>query len=215
MGKQSQYDAGRLDGLDLALRIVKADGVEALEKELKFRGWGGIHTTLATKELDLATEQIKSLTYETMLVACISVLHDEFGFGQKRSQRFVDKFSKLTSYLDKGWLYWKDLIDDINTRLDLRLDFRDLTRDTMGRSYAHPEPEDIYQPDDLIDEESWKALLRTLGFTERQGNRKEEHWVVDEDGKDFIHYEGIYNQIQVYDCLMGMELARDHWEIDK
>ena len=38
MGKKmSEYMAGRDDGLLLALKIVKEDGVEALEKEIHFR----------------------------------------------------------------------------------------------------------------------------------------------------------------------------------
>ena len=214
MGKRSDYDSGRMDGLLLAQKIVHADGIEALDKEIKFRGAYKIHSALATKELDAATEQIKQITYETMMVAVLSVVHDEFGFGQKRCQRLVDRFSKLTSYLDKGWLFWMDLIESIEKDLKLKLDFRHLTKDTMGRSFAHPEPEDLYQPEDLLDEESWKAVLRQLHFTERQGDRKEERWIVDKEGRDIMHYEGVYNQIQVYDCLQGMIYAADYWDIE-
>ena len=43
MGKKmSDYMAGRDDGLLLALKIVKEDGVEALEKEIHFRNLTGI-----------------------------------------------------------------------------------------------------------------------------------------------------------------------------
>ena len=47
MNKMREYERGREDGLDLARRIVKQGGIEALEQECKFRGVTGIHTSLA------------------------------------------------------------------------------------------------------------------------------------------------------------------------
>lgn len=38
MNKMREYERGREDGLDLARRIVKQGGIEALEQECKFRG---------------------------------------------------------------------------------------------------------------------------------------------------------------------------------
>ena len=38
MNKMKEYERGREDGLDLALRIVRDGGIEALEREVKFRG---------------------------------------------------------------------------------------------------------------------------------------------------------------------------------
>lgn len=58
MNKMREYERGREDGLSLALRIAKEGGIEALEKETKFRGITGIHTSLASKDLDKAAEKI-------------------------------------------------------------------------------------------------------------------------------------------------------------
>lgn len=54
MNKMREYERGREDGLSLALRIAKEGGIEALEREIKFRGVTGIHTSLASKDLDKA-----------------------------------------------------------------------------------------------------------------------------------------------------------------
>lgn len=51
MNKMREYERGREDGLDLARRIVRQGGLEALEQECKFRGATGIHTSLAVKTL--------------------------------------------------------------------------------------------------------------------------------------------------------------------
>ena len=37
MAKMNEYMAGREDGLNLALRIVKERGIEGLEEEIRFR----------------------------------------------------------------------------------------------------------------------------------------------------------------------------------
>ena len=52
MNKMREYERGREDGLDLARRIAREGGLEALEKECRFRGVTGIHTSLARKDLD-------------------------------------------------------------------------------------------------------------------------------------------------------------------
>lgn len=58
MNKMREYERGREDGLDLARRIVREGGLEALEKECRFRGVTGIHTSLARKDLDKASDYI-------------------------------------------------------------------------------------------------------------------------------------------------------------
>ena len=47
MNKMREYERGREDGLDLARRITREGGLEALEKECSFRGVTGIHNSLA------------------------------------------------------------------------------------------------------------------------------------------------------------------------
>lgn len=90
MNKMKEYERGREDGLDLALRIVRDGGIEALEREIKFRGITGVHTSLSSKDLDKAAQKIKEMTLDTFTILGIAVLHDDFGFGQKRYQKFMD-----------------------------------------------------------------------------------------------------------------------------
>lgn len=84
MNKMREYERGREDGLDLARRITREGGLEALEKECRFRGVTGIHTSLARKDLDKASEKIKQLVSECCVIMAITVLHNEFGFRSVR-----------------------------------------------------------------------------------------------------------------------------------
>lgn len=108
MNKMREYERGREDGLTLALRIVKQGGIEALEREVKFRGITGIHTSLAAKDLDKASQKIKEMTLDTFTILSIAALHDAFGFGQKRCQRYMDKVAEGADLLMDDLATWPD-----------------------------------------------------------------------------------------------------------
>lgn len=131
MNKMREYERGREDGLSLALRIAKEGGIEALEREIKFRGVTGIHTSLASKDLDKAAEKIKEITLDTFTVMSVAVLHDEFGFGEKRCQRYMDGINKAAEYIVDGLATWPDYIsaikEEIGLDLRIRWDGREVT----------------------------------------------------------------------------------------
>lgn len=104
------YQAGRTDGLQLALRLVKEGGQEALEKEIKFRNQYGIHTTMTEKELEKASVAIKEMTIDTVTIMALHTLHDEFGFGPSRADRFVNRFNEKVECILDGLFTWEDLI---------------------------------------------------------------------------------------------------------
>ena len=45
MNKMREYERGREDGLDLALRIVRQGGIEALEKEVRLEHYRSTYIT--------------------------------------------------------------------------------------------------------------------------------------------------------------------------
>lgn len=59
MSKMTDYQSGREDGMLLAEQLVKEGGLERLQEEIRYRGITGVHTQLAKKELEKASEQIK------------------------------------------------------------------------------------------------------------------------------------------------------------
>ena len=125
MSNLKDYDRGRNDGLAMALRIVESDGIEGLRKEIKFRGVTGIHTALAKKELDQASKQIKEMTLDTMIVLAVATLHDEFDFGQKRCQRFMNRLELKAGCLIDNLATWPDYIKAIKDEIGLELSIRE------------------------------------------------------------------------------------------
>lgn len=125
MSNLKDYARGRNDGLAMALRIAEEDGIEGLRKEIKFRGVTGIHTALAKKELDQASKQIKEMTLDTMIVLAVATLHDEFDFGQKRCQRFMDRLELKAGCLIDDLATWPDYIKAIKDEIGLELSIRE------------------------------------------------------------------------------------------
>lgn len=124
MNKMREYERDREDGLDLARRIVKEGGLEALERECKFRGVTGIHTSLASKDLDKASQKIKEMTLDTFTILSVAALHDAFGFGEKRCNRFIEKINEGAEYLMDDLATWDDYINEIKDRLGIDLRIR-------------------------------------------------------------------------------------------
>ena len=121
---QKEYNAGRDDGLAMALTIAEREGIPALREEIRFRGVTNIHTSIAKKELNEASQTIKEMTLDTMLVLAVATLHDEFDFGTKRCQRFIDRMIQKADCILDDMATWQDYIDAIEAEMGIRLSIR-------------------------------------------------------------------------------------------
>lgn len=124
MAKVDNYIAGREDGLQLALNIVKKKGVKGLEDEIRFRNATKIHTLLDKKSLEIATQKIKEMTVDTVTVLSVAVLRDEFEFGKKRCQRYIDRMNLKAECLTEGFVKWNEIVEDIDNDMGIRLRIR-------------------------------------------------------------------------------------------
>lgn len=124
MAKTNEYMAGREDGLQLALRIVKEKGIEGLEEEIRFRNITGIHTLLDKRSLDTATKKIKEMTIDTFTVLSVATLRDEFDFGKKRCERFINRMNLKAECLLDDMVTWQDFIDNIEEEMGIKLRIR-------------------------------------------------------------------------------------------
>ena len=118
-------------GMLRAYQLAKEDGIEALEKELHFRNVTKINGPMLAKELDGGIDQIKKLTYETIMAMTVGVLYSEFGFGKKRIERFKEAFESATDGLADGIVTWADICFNIEDLTGFRAGLIDhLSNDT-------------------------------------------------------------------------------------
>lgn len=121
MGKIDQYQQGRAEGLNMALRIVEKDGIEGLRKELRLRGITNINLNATHNELMKATELMRQTMFDTMRIMTVGILMDRYGYGKKRVMRWIDDFNEGCEELSLGPEQWQEMTDKINGYLGLDL----------------------------------------------------------------------------------------------
>lgn len=131
MGKLEQLAEGRMQGMAFALKVCKDaeknndDPIRALEKEMSFRYKTKISILATQKELDKATDTIKTLTAKTMLSASLIVLWEQFHFGNVRAERFARAFMTYVKALCNGEITWFDIADTLKEKTGIEVIFDD------------------------------------------------------------------------------------------
>jgi hypothetical protein len=108
-------------GMERALRIVKNDGVEELEKKVHFRNATGIESRITTKEYSAGLDTVKAITIDTVTTMALAVLYGEFGFGKQRLERFMETFERATIDLNDGLVTWPDICDNLERLTGVRV----------------------------------------------------------------------------------------------
>lgn len=190
------------DGFEAACRTAREKGLDGLLNEERIRGLMGFDGRISIKDMDYDrySERIKIVTFQTLRIAFVAILHDEFGFGKKRIDRFLKLIDKMFVYCSKGWAYWIDYVNEIRSELGLSIPV-DINDDIELTNYKRPENREFYEPADWINKAEWEGLLERLDLIDT-GRR-----VTSKDGADSWEYKDEYDIIQVYDNLCGVEYA--------
>jgi hypothetical protein len=112
-------------GMERALRIVKEDGVEELEKEVHFRNATGIESRITAKEYSAGLDTVKAVTIDTVTTMALAVLYGEFGFGKQRLERFMETFERATIDLNDGLVTWPDICDNLERLTNVRVHLKE------------------------------------------------------------------------------------------
>ena len=62
-------------------------------------------------------------SYYNVRMMAYQALHDMFGFGQKRCQKFMAGMDKASDYIDQGLAEWIDYVQAIKEELGIELSF--------------------------------------------------------------------------------------------
>lgn len=124
MARIDKEEQARREGMAYALRIAKEKGIDALEEDLKMRNAIGLPVGVNRKALNQFTENVKFNTVDTMVILMAVTLHDEFGFGEKRVQRAIDRFMFKANCLDEDYTTWQEQIEILKEELGIELSIR-------------------------------------------------------------------------------------------
>lgn len=124
MARIDKEEQARREGMAYALRIAKEKGIDALEEDMKMRNAIGLPVGVDRKALNQFTENVKFNTVDTMVILMAVTLHDEFGFGEKRVQRAIDRFMFKANCLDEDYTTWQEQIEILKEELGIELSIR-------------------------------------------------------------------------------------------
>ena len=111
-----------------ALNIAKKEGVEALESDIKKRGFFRAPMKFSQKEIDDFINFMSENLYQTAMTVWMMALHTEFGFGKERLTRLKIAFDKLTAnamdfdYLGNHYASLEDYAVYLNDRYKFDID---------------------------------------------------------------------------------------------
>lgn len=121
MGKVSQYEQARRDGMAYALKIAEEGGVEALREEMRLRNYTKAPIGMEKKYLNEFADNCKHAIVSTVKIAALMALRDEYEFGSKRLIRFLDRFESNCESIMGGWAEWMDFVDTLKAETGLDL----------------------------------------------------------------------------------------------
>lgn len=136
MAGLNKEELARAQGIAFALRIAEKDGIEALREEAKKRNITGVSLNISHKELEKATINMRNMMFDTFLCFTVGILHDCYGFGEKRAREFVEHFNEGAKFIEDGVLSWQQVIENTEEALGMKLHMRENLKDTrLERMY--------------------------------------------------------------------------------
>lgn len=129
----SKEELARREGMSYALRYAKANGLEALENDLKRRGAYNIPVRISDKDLKEFTNNAKMMLLDTVLILASMTLHDEFGFGKSRLERFIKRFNFKAECIGEDYTTWQEQIDILKDECGLEYKLRMNDKDVVMR----------------------------------------------------------------------------------
>ena len=132
MGRNKEEQA-RMEGMAQALRIAKTKGIDGLEADLKMRNITGLPCDVSRAAMDECIMNIKYNVIDTFTILVAYTLHEKFGFGKTRLNRFIHDFNFQAECLDEDYCTWEDQIEILRQECGLDLSIRKNDKDVRVR----------------------------------------------------------------------------------
>lgn len=105
MARKTKEFELRMQGMAAAYKIVKDGGVEALEKDIRYRGLTKAPVNVSQAEMEGFISEISENLFVTVKVVSMIVLKNLWSFGNKRLKQFEEEFQKVTKdAMDMDWI---------------------------------------------------------------------------------------------------------------
>ena len=128
MGRINKEYEWRMQGMMAALKIAENEGIEALKKDIKNRGFWKLHISITEKDRQELLETMSRNLYTVFLCTVCETLNSKFGYGKKRLHQFKEEFDKvvqITTDFDWAGEHYVTLDDyarDLNRKYEIGID---------------------------------------------------------------------------------------------
>lgn len=130
---RNKEEQARMEGMAQALRIAKTKGIDGLEADLKMRNITGLPCAISRAAMDECIMNIKYNVIDTFTILVAYTLHEKFGFGKTRLNRFIHDFNFQAECLDEDYCTWEDQIEILRQECGLDLSIRKNDKDVRVR----------------------------------------------------------------------------------
>ena len=122
----TKVERWRMEGMSFCLRYLDEHGndVEGLKREIKWRGAGSIPLALSKADENRFCKAVRENCLDTVLIMTLAVLHDTFGFGRIRANRFKAAFNQAAEYLQDDCINWTEIRKGLEEQLGMVIGIR-------------------------------------------------------------------------------------------
>lgn len=124
MARISKEERLRQEGMAQAYRIAQTRGIDGLKKEIEIRKLTGIPVGISPSALEESVRRIKENTIDTVNILTAMTLHDEFGSGASRIERFRKRFDFKTECLMENYVTWLEMINTLKEETGVTFEIR-------------------------------------------------------------------------------------------
>ena len=134
MAKVDKEYTWRMQGMTHALEVVRENGIEALAKEVKMRGFTRVPLGVTDSEWRRFVDVISTNLYNMTITTAAMALHDGFGFGKDRLRKWKSVFDKKVEHamnidwLGEHYVSFEDYANYLNELYDVGIDINVLAR---------------------------------------------------------------------------------------
>lgn len=112
----------RMAGMNMAYNIVKQDGIEGLEQEIRRRNILQVPVHYTKTQIQKIWDDLSKSMYNNMLTVVLYTLHWQFGFGKQRLTDYMKAFYENTKnvldldYLGEHYVTMADYAKEVNDK---------------------------------------------------------------------------------------------------
>lgn len=122
MSRMGKMEMERYGGARWALEKVESIGLEAAKKEFERRGIQNAPLNIEIGEVTRFEAEVRDNVARTANALVCLTLHDEFGFGHDRLERFIARFNLKAECMNGDYLDWPDVVQMLKDECGIDID---------------------------------------------------------------------------------------------